>query len=150
MQPGMGGLNITRWRQRTWVWPCLTASGRWLENLLNSRLMSSKVRGCDLFQRHLTVLHMLFFNSVSGCVLICALIRVLLQVLWHYSTQQSHLPIAISLDNHKRVPNSRDLWLWDCSSHRPIVWCIDPHPIKSHSQPQPSMLGVTMAPQTSN
>lgn len=47
---------------------------------------------------------------------------------------QSCLPTAISLDNHQPIANStRDLWLWDCSSHRPIVWCIDPYPFKAHT-----------------
>lgn len=35
---------------------------------------------------------------------------------------QSRLPTAIRLDNHKPIANSTgDLWLRDCSSHRPIV-----------------------------
>lgn len=51
----------------------------------------------------------------------------------------SCLQTAISPDNHMSIANStRDLLLWDCSSHRPIVmvyWSISCQ--IAHSQPPP-------------
>lgn len=44
---------------------------------------------------------------------------------------QSCLLSTISLDSHGPLANSTgDLWPCDFRSHWPIVWCIDPQPVK--------------------
>lgn len=60
---------------------------------------------------------------------------------WRYSAHpatlfhsQSCFPTTTSLDNLRPIAiGTGDLSPWDCSSHRPIVWHIDPFPMKSHT-----------------